>query len=645
MSLLLGFIAAQADSIELSGDHVWGKQFQAERHTCVRFLIRNPGRPFSGALVLIWGQGSGLPSGDMRPETLPGAGRATFSVAMNLPEKSQRRQFVVVPSEEEDSLWAFLVDGEGNIRGRSQVGGTPVTKGKGVVGVIGPGILYGLGQAHARGSGQTGGFSAVTVRPGDLPDQWAGYDPLDALLWMDGDPTVMSPAQREALRLWVGQGGTLVLASPHRSWIASSFLGELFDLNGVRETETDVLDLPGKRIAVSPAVPILEGESRSAISRRPFIDLRSYGIGRVALAGFDPCLPALSGEPALAAIWEKLIPPPPSPSSEYARWNSRVEDAALLFPGVRTPRVGWLLAFLLLYGLLVGPIEYLIWRWKKRFEWTWVSYSAVTLAFAAGMIGTAAAYPAASRVEKRMAIVDSIPGGVERDLWIDSVFLPRGGEVTVRTAPSTHLELRDKESLWWGGRTRGMQSWNLRSDGGWEIRGWELNRAMGAIAKAKNVRLASPRLLAERRRSPDGREELIVRNGWGSAIAEAAVAAADGFRNLGPVLPGESRHDLGRVMASRPHRDPDPGDRLWGVDTRGYIIRRAQELLEEISFGSSMRDPDAQYSLRTMSAKDWLDRGGLVLFGFLSGGAEAPVAISPGGSDRLDVILVRAFVE
>ncbi len=149
--------------------------------------------------------------------------------------------------------------------------------------------------------------------PVELPDQAAGLDMVDIVVWDAADPSkTRDPAQLRALVEWVRQGGILVLGVG-RNWelVRKSMLGELLpaELNG---TETlsqcpigwlaDVLGNPEATEAVpfSPSLtycavktPALRTDADSLIPVRPRADeplavtRRPSGRGEILLVGFE----------------------------------------------------------------------------------------------------------------------------------------------------------------------------------------------------------------------------------------------------------------------------------------------------------------------------------------------------------------------
>src|SRR4029078_3512544 len=67
--------------------------------------------------------------------------------------------------------------------------------------------------------------------------------------------------------------------------------------------------------------------------------------------------------------------------------DSQIVQAAAQLPNLALPPVGGLIAILVVYILLIGPINYLILKRIDRREWAWVTMPVLIVAFAVGAYG------------------------------------------------------------------------------------------------------------------------------------------------------------------------------------------------------------------------------------------------------------------
>ncbi len=120
-------------------------------------------------------------------------------------------------------------------------------------------------QAPMQSLAMSGGFPAKTIgltqdveivnlRVRDLPENPLGYDPVDAVLWLDGDPADLDAGGAHglsALRDFVRFGGQLVITQPTSAWQQTAGFGDLMpvDVSGV-STKSNFEPL--KSMAVAP---------------------------------------------------------------------------------------------------------------------------------------------------------------------------------------------------------------------------------------------------------------------------------------------------------------------------------------------------------------------------------------------------------
>jgi hypothetical protein len=115
----------------------------------------------------------------------------------------------------------------------------------------------------------------------------------------------------------------------------------------------------------------------------------SLGEGRVNYAALD-----LSGNPFDAwagapLFWEKLLTPgssfntPPDVSPRSLLANSLSYTLQNL-PALALPSIRWLAGLLVVYIVLVGPVNYLALRRLRKLDWGWFTISALTVSFSVG---------------------------------------------------------------------------------------------------------------------------------------------------------------------------------------------------------------------------------------------------------------------
>lgn len=195
-------------------------------------------------------------------------------------------------------------------------------------------------------------------------------------------------------------------------------------------------------------VPVYDDAPGGAAgNRRRVVTQAAYGLGRVTFVAFDLDRSPFTDFPARAKFWDLVLKEGGSSRAAAggARGNqnnygyrgvgvdSEDDFAAGLrthldgFEGVPVISFGWVALFIVLYTLLIGPIEYLF--LKKvlgRLELTWVTFPVIVLTVSAVAYFSAYALKGSDLMVNKVDVVDVDPasGRVYGRSWF-SVFSPR----------------------------------------------------------------------------------------------------------------------------------------------------------------------------------------------------------------------------
>src|SRR5262245_7512155 len=139
---------------------------------------------------------------------------------------------------------------------------------------------------------QIPGFTSTLVRhlgAGDLPEHTALLRGLNALFLHDLDSSMLSPAQRDALRLWVSLGGQLFVSGGVGGQKAAAGVADLLPVQvGGSLAQGDLTPLAGLAGAgalPNPAAPLLQVQPRANAEQLPpgsaLLSRWRYGSGLV----------------------------------------------------------------------------------------------------------------------------------------------------------------------------------------------------------------------------------------------------------------------------------------------------------------------------------------------------------------------------
>jgi hypothetical protein len=271
-----------------------------------------------------------------------------------------------------------------------------------------------------------------------LPTEWFAYQAADTVLLTTGseqfvadlnkDNDEQAAARLKALAEWVRRGGRLVVSVGHNHQHVGQILAkmELIDLQvkgqaaglkrlhgvekwaGTREPfrgrparnnagedpDVEVAGLiPGKGVRVLAAEPARGGTEAPVIVEGP------CGLGRVLVIGFDVDQPPFTSWKGQKYFWEafrRTVEPAdvgnanPNPNFQGNWFGQENELGTKLvnhleaFPDVPVISFGWVALFILVYILIVGPLDYFfLKKVVKRLELTWITFPAVVIVISA----------------------------------------------------------------------------------------------------------------------------------------------------------------------------------------------------------------------------------------------------------------------
>lgn len=336
---------------------------------------------------------------------------------------------------------------------------------------------------------------AVIDNPYLLPDRWYGYDAADLVVLATGSASVQNflaplftdPQHKprlDALVEWVRRGGRLVVSVGQNAGVAASFpvLQELLPMRLPRENLVEqVKDLPmewlthgvsekktklntltakggtfplvrfephtdrGARQIVPPADSLREG-TRRAVVQAP------YGLGRVTLVAFDLDRSPFVDYDDRPRAWDLILREcganraPQSFNKNNYSYSGIAEDElanemrqhADAFASVPVISFGWVAAFIVLYTLLIGPVEYYVLKKVfKRLELTWITFPIIVLTVSAIAYFSAYALKGSDMKVNKVDIVDIDPATnrVYGRTWF-TVFSPRIDTYRVGVEPA-----------------------------------------------------------------------------------------------------------------------------------------------------------------------------------------------------------------
>ncbi|MFQ6101961.1 MAG: hypothetical protein ACE5OS_12120 [Anaerolineae bacterium] len=364
-----------------------------------------------------------------------GAEPDVYARQVVLPAHSRKAYFLYLPPADSSSYHRPLVqllDGN-KVLSSEQVTVSWLDEGDRLYGVTSgdPSALNFLSDvAPASGRAAVAHLDLETLPPDPLI--WEG---LDVLVLNDVDTTALGAERRQALETWVAHGGHLIVgggagAARTVAGVADPSTGPLLPITVGGTRSVDNLWALGERMgapvaagpyAVAEAV-LRDGEVLIEQQGLILLARRTCGAGKVDFLAFDAGLNPFATWDDNTRLWEFIVGAVTVGVQEFVVHDEyRARDAINAIPGLEPPSTLQILAFMLVYTLLIGPINYVLLRKLDRRELAWLTIPALIVGF------TACAYLTGFQIRGSTAIVHRL--AVVHVPVLSSVEGPEGAEV------------------------------------------------------------------------------------------------------------------------------------------------------------------------------------------------------------------------
>jgi len=224
-----------------------------------------------------------------------------------------------------------------------------------------------------------------------LPPDPLGWEALDVLVFSDVDASVLDEEQRRrALETWVTHGGHLIVGGGAGAARTAEGLADLLPVAVGGARSVDDLWALGERLGASVVTgpyAVAEATLRDGAALIEQDDLillarRAHGAGRVDFLAFDAGLNPFARWDSNVKLWKETVVSEPAHASPLVvRNGASAREAINAIPGLELPSTLQILAFLLVYTLLIGPINYVVLRKFGRRELAWLTIPALILGF------------------------------------------------------------------------------------------------------------------------------------------------------------------------------------------------------------------------------------------------------------------------
>ena len=251
-----------------------------------------------------------------------------------------------------------------------------------------------------------------------LPDRVEGLQMLDTLTISGVDTSRLSPAQVNAIQSWVSRGGKLIVTGgPLWQETAAAWPANFLPLQpGGTATLADLTSLQN----FAPSSELLEGSaviatgrlqpdaiSHAAQTEIPLIAERSYGFGKVIYFTVDPTLAPIRTWTGAGELYKVLLgssDDTPPWSQGFSEWSS-ANDALNTIEGLGMPSYLLVCGFILVYILVIGPINFYWLRKRQKHDAAWLTIPVLVILFTAAILLVSSSVMGNRPIINRLTIV------------------------------------------------------------------------------------------------------------------------------------------------------------------------------------------------------------------------------------------------
>jgi hypothetical protein len=271
-----------------------------------------------------------------------------------------------------------------------------------------------------------------------MPRHWFGYQAVDLMVLTSSDEKFVTAliadqsGRTRALAEWVRRGGRLIISTAQNQQLVNQLLAEMRLMNCTIEGKVQRQFLMGFQavtsgrrdrfpaqggVEIAKIVPGLgvdlldeqlsaEADARD-MQARPLAVQAAAGLGHVILIGCDLDAPPFTAWKGQADFWRFLqskIEPRLGVREDMQNPGGRVristndsnelavqlQNSLERFGDITVISFGWVALFILIYIIIVGPLDYLfLKKVLKRLELTWITFPVVVLVVSAAAYFTA----------------------------------------------------------------------------------------------------------------------------------------------------------------------------------------------------------------------------------------------------------------
>ncbi|HEX3629994.1 MAG TPA: hypothetical protein VHW91_05975 [Candidatus Dormibacteraeota bacterium] len=397
----------------------------------------------------------------------------------------------------------------------------------------------------------------VHLQAGDLPDAAVALRAFDILAIDDFATDSLTTAQRNAISDFVSAGGTLLIgtgAAWHKTLagLPASILPMAID--GTTVVDSNALGASAVELATGQ---VSGGHAWLAQNGQPLLIDRAVGAGTVTLATFDwnqqPVAVGANTRTVLRQVMSRAIfggggagqnvtyvggGPGPFASGSQPSVASRSASLTSVLgnlPGLDLPSLQLTALLVLLYVVIVGPVNYLALRALHRRALAWITIPAIAIVAAGGAYGAGVLTKGRSVQINQVAILHLQPGWSRAyEETYTGVIPPSRGDYVATIGGESVLISPIVNTYGSGPTTGGLQvdlagnAVTLSGMTAFSLGGFATESLASAPQLTGHLRLVNGTLVA------------TIENHSNLSFTDGVLIAGDGFQTFGALKPGAS---------------------------------------------------------------------------------------------------------
>lgn len=389
----------------------------------------------------------------------------------------------------------------------------------------------------------------------DLPDRAQGWDALDVLIISNVDSGTFTAEQKQALELWLANGGKLFVTGGIHWQATTAGLNDFLPIE-LKSTQ-NITNLSALSTYIKDETLFEQGtiiatgrvqENANILVEQdglPLLIEKQIGFGEVFYFAADPNLQPLSNWDGMKEIYSHLLGfKSPKPIWADASWDSyQANDALATLPELSLPSFIYICCWLGVYVSVIGPVNYFVLRRMKRTELAWVTVPVLVILFTSLAYFSGFAYRGTRPILNRLMLAQSWEGVNQTQVnALIGVYSPSRTSYTVETQDQFMLYPAQNVNA----NLQGSDSWlSLKNETGTslpdvhvEIGGMQSVGARGSMPALTTLAIQHDLTLTLSDKTPmlTG----TITNTSNYTISEAVLVTPSGWEILGDLPPNET---------------------------------------------------------------------------------------------------------